>query len=78
MAMAPDDVVERTLDTTTQLAINVECENREDPRKHLKSRFPFLREKRLNEEVHSDTFFPSVKTDRGNTCSQLFVGVDSD
>ena len=25
-----------------------------------------------------DTFFPSITSDRGNTCSQIFVGVDTD
>ena len=48
-----------------------------NPRIHFFSRFPGLRENRLNETYSTDKFFPSVKSDRGNTCSQLFVGEES-
>ena len=77
LAWCPEDIVRRTLENTTCLYQHVECENREDPRRHLKSRFPGLRLKRQREEVHSDTFFPSHTSNRGNTCSQFFVGKDS-
>ena len=47
-------------------------------RRHLKSRFAFLKEKRVNDSFHSDTFFPTVKAIDGETCSQLFMGRKSD
>ena len=78
LALAPEDVIRKTFQATTQLAMSVETENRLVPRKHYKSRFPFLRENRLNEEFHSDTFFPSVPTNQNETCSQLFFGKNSD
>ena len=78
LALAPEDVVRKTFEATTQLSMSVEAENRLIPRQHYKSRFPFLREKRLNDTFHSDTFFPSVVTDRKETCSQIFFGKDSD
>ena len=45
LALAPEDVVRKTCKATTQLAMNVEAENRVIGRRHLKSRFAFLREK---------------------------------
>ena len=39
-------------------------ENRAIPRKHYKSRFPYLQESIMNEVFHSDTFFPSVNTNQ--------------
>lgn len=78
LGLAPEDVIRKTFDATTQLAMNVEIENRSIGRKHYKSRFPFLREKRLNDEFHTDTYFPSENTNDGNTCSQMFIGRNSD
>ena len=72
--MTPEDIVHRTLEKTTQFYLNCEDDNRDIPRRHFKSRFPGLRYPRLQEGVSTDTFFPSVTSDRGNTCSQFFVG----
>ena len=73
LAMLPDDIIKKTIENTTQFYMKVECENRQNPRHHYKSRFPALRLKRQNEMVASDTFFPSVPTNRGHTCSQFFA-----
>ena len=78
LAMAPEDVIHKTFEATTQLAMSVEVENRMVPRQHYKSRFPFLSGKRLNDEFHSDTFYPSVRTFTNDTCSQLFFGKNTD
>ena len=78
LALAPEDVVRKTFEATTQLSMSVEAENRVIPRDHYKSRFPFLREQRINDEFHSDTFFPSITTNKNETCSQLFFGKESD
>ena len=78
LALAPEEVVKKTLDATTQMAMSVEAENRDIPRRHYISRFPFLKEKRINDVFHTDTFFPSVKTNKGETCSQLFIGQKTD
>ena len=72
LGFVPDEVIERTLEATTQFCLIPEEDNREVPRKHYKSRFPFLREKRLNDEVYSDTFFPSITSAQGHKCSQIF------
>ena len=74
LGFVPDEVIEQTLEATTQFCLIPEEDYREVPRKHYKSRFPFLREKRLNGEVHSDTFFPSVTSAQGHKCSQIFYG----
>jgi hypothetical protein len=63
--------------TTTQLVSSVEAETRVVPRRHLKCRLPCLRPKRLTEGFSSDTFFPSVKSTRGYTCVQIFLGTKS-
>ena len=78
LAMAPEDVIRKTFESTTQMSMNIEAENRTIGRRHYKSRFPFLREKRLNDVFHSDTFFPTIKSREGHTCSQLFIGRETD
>ena len=78
LALAPDNILYKTFESTTQLSPHVEIENRTIPREHYKSRFLFLKVKRLNDEFHSDTFFPSVVTNQGHTCSQLFIGKSTD
>ena len=78
LALAPEDVVRKTFDATTQMAMKVEAETRAVPRRHYKSRFPFLREKRVNDTFHSDTFSPSIHGQNGEKCSQLFLGKRSD
>jgi hypothetical protein len=42
---------------------------------HLKCRLPSLRPKCLNKGISTDTFFSEVKSSRGNTCGQVFLGV---
>eukprot|EP00957_Ditylum_brightwellii_P023218 1752261-Ditylum_brightwellii.AAC.1 len=66
------------LENSTNFYLNIEDKNREDPRKHYKYRFPGLRYPRQKEMVATDTFFPSIKSRIGNTCSQFFVGTASD
>ena len=79
LAMLPEDVVKRTvLDATSQLYMEVENENRTKPREHYQSLCPGLHNFRQNETVASDTFFPTKVTNQGHTCSQIFVGLDSD
>ena len=57
LAMAPLSAVQKTFEATTQMAPNLEIENRAVPRGHYKSRLPFFKYKRMNDEFHSDTFF---------------------
>ena len=78
LAMAPEDIVSKTLQHTTQCYLNVDCENRSNMREHYQSRFPGLRLPQQKEGVATDTYFPSVKTSRGHTCSQMLVGLTSD
>ena len=74
LALAPEDVIRKKFMATTQMAMNVEVENRVIPRRYYKSRFALLKEKRANDTFHSDTFFPTCKAIDGETCSQLFLG----
>ena len=60
LAWAPEDIVIKTLEKTTQFYLGVGCDNRDNPRRHLISRVPGLRYPRQNEKVATDTFFPSV------------------
>ena len=78
LAMAPDDIIRKTFRATTQLQTNVEDDNRMVGRRHFKSRFPALKERRVNDMFYSDTFFPSEKSIDGNNCSQLFIGKNTD
>lgn len=71
----PLDVVEKTLQCTTQLAKNY---FRLPLRQHYKSRFPQLNRNRLREIYCTDTFFSSVPALKTNaTCMQIFVGRES-
>jgi len=78
LAHAPDDVIRKTFMATTQLSMNVESENRICGRRHYKPRFNYLKEKRINDIFHSDTFFPTIQSNSGDTCSQLFIGKRTD
>ena len=74
-----DEVLEKTLESTTQLCAEpVEMERRELPRQHRKKRLHPLHPRRLRGRTDSDTFFSSVKSIRGYKCVQLFVHVPSD
>ena len=62
LATVPEDVVRKTSDATTQLALSIEIENRMGGRRHYKFRFPILKENRLIDQFHSDILFPSTNT----------------
>jgi hypothetical protein len=71
------EITKHTLSATMQLVQDVEAESRTFPRRHIKCRLPCLRPRRLAEGFSSDTFFPNVRTSRGYTCVQVFVGTQS-
>jgi len=77
LALAPEDVIQKTLENTTQCYMTVDCENRTNMKEHYKSHFRGLKLPRLNEGVATDTFSPSVRTARGHKCSQMFTGMFS-
>ena len=77
LAFAPLETIHRTFEATTQHYMRLECENRAVPRDHYKSRIPGLRYPCQTEKVATDTFFPSIRSYRGNTCSQFFNGLKS-
>ena len=72
--MDPEDVVRKIFEATIYLAENVPVENMMVPRQHKKTRLPFLRENRVDDEFHSDTCFSTVQSNQGHTCSQMFLG----
>ena len=74
LALAPDETMSHDLDNSTQLAIGVESDNRSVSRRHCKSRFPFFKYPRLNDEFHTDSFFPSARLAQNCTCAQAFAG----
>jgi hypothetical protein len=47
------------------------------PRMHFKCRLPSLRPRRLQEDYSTDTFNANVKSIRGFTCAQVFLGIDN-
>ena len=61
LGLAPTDVIRKTFQAMTQMVMNVEAENRQIGRRHFKSRFPTLKEKRINDLFFSGTFFPSER-----------------
>lgn len=77
LGFAPQEVINKTLAATTQHYIEIEAENRVDPRQHFAKRFKGLQYDRRNEEDATNTIFPLVHSSQGHTCSQFFVGVQS-
>ena len=75
--MAPEDVIHKTFQATTQFHLNLEVEKWMVPNMHMKARAPGLRHFQQHESISSDIIFPTAVSDRGNTCSQLFVGQKS-
>jgi len=66
-----------TLQATTQLVKSIDAESRITPRTHFKCRLPCLHPKRLKEGFSTDTFNSNVKSIRGFTCAQAFLGLES-
>jgi len=75
LALAPEDVIQKTLEITTQCYMTVTCENRTNVKDDYKGCFRGLRLPRLNEGVATDTFFPLVCTAHGHKCSKMFTGM---
>eukprot|EP00957_Ditylum_brightwellii_P188860 14376047-Ditylum_brightwellii.AAC.1 len=49
LAILPEEVVRKTFENSTNFYLNIEAENKEDPRKHYKYHFPGLRYPRQKE-----------------------------
>jgi hypothetical protein len=73
-AFRPHGVIQHTLRQTTQLAKST---IHYPMRRHLKSRFQMLRNKRLNEIITTDTYFANEKSIEGYHCVQVFFGMTS-
>ena len=56
----------------------MEDDNRQEPRRNYRYKFPGLRCPIKVQTVASDTFFTTAKSSHGNTCSQIFMGTISD
>ena len=79
LSFPSDKVVEKTLQSTTQLQVEpVESERREIPKQHREKRLLMLHPRRLQGRTDTDTFFSSIKSIRGYTCVQIFCHVLSD
>ena len=74
LGFRPVEVIRRTLECTTQLAM---LSFGLPLKRHQKSLFPFLNRKRLHETVATDTFFSKVRDVSGAWCAQVFYGLSS-
>lgn len=74
LVFLPHDVVMETIKRTTQLARYIPTF---PMRKHVKSMFQMLRQKRINETVATDTYFSTVTSIEGFYCVQAFYGCTS-
>jgi len=73
-AFRPHDVIQHTLWQTTQLAKST---IHYPMRRHLKSRFQMLRQKRLNEVISTNTYFANDMSIEGYYCAKVFFGLTS-
>ncbi len=79
LAFPSDEVVEKTLKSTTQMQVGpIESERREIPKQHKKKRLLMLHPRCLNGRMDTDTFFSTVKSIHGYLCKQIFCHVQSD
>ena len=74
LAYLPIDSIKRTFDCTTQLA---KWHTKVPLQKHWQPRFPFLNVHRLSEPVATDTIFANTRALGGDTCAQIFFGIQS-
>eukprot|EP00957_Ditylum_brightwellii_P100654 7672083-Ditylum_brightwellii.AAC.1 len=77
LAMVPEEVINKILENSTHFYLSIEAGNCQDHRRHFLYQFPGLHMPRQHETVTSDIFFPTLKFQQGNTCSQFFVGITS-
>lgn len=70
----PNEVISKTLQSTTQLA---KARIRTPVKRHYKSRFKRLRQPPIYEIVAKNTYFSSVKFIEGFRCCQIFFGCTS-
>ena len=70
----PLEVVQRTLENTTQLAHQLISTPMKD---HIMGLYKFLNRPRLDEVVATNTFFSSARNVTGATCAQVFYGLSS-
>ena len=72
LSFVPDNVINKTLQCTTQLVPSLETETREIMRDHLKSHISELKLHRFNDTCCVGTFFSSVISVRGFTNFNLY------
>ena len=68
----PIEVIQRTLQATTQWAVSL---NHFPLKDHHVSRFPWANRSRLQEDVSMDTAFSAVTGFDGSNCAQVFFGL---
>ena len=71
LTFAPQEVIDKTLESTTQIVPSLEAETRMIMRDHIKTRIPYLKMKRANDVMYRDTFFSSIVSIRGYKCFNL-------
>ena len=62
LALALEDIIKKTLENTTQLAIEVDMDNRSVPRRYYTARFSFFKFLRLRDKFDTDTFYLDVRS----------------
>ena len=68
LVLAPEEIINKTLEVIMQLALDVKVDNHDIGRRYYKSRFLFLKHKRLYDEFHTDTFFPDAISAQRHIC----------
>eukprot|EP00957_Ditylum_brightwellii_P092245 7022595-Ditylum_brightwellii.AAC.1 len=77
LAMVPEEVINKTLENSTYFYLSIEAKICQDLHRHFWCQFSDLHMPRQHETVTSGTFFPTLKSQQGNTCSHFFVGTTS-
>ena len=77
LGMLPEEIIDKTLDATTQYYIELADDNRSSAKQHFKKRFKGLGINRQNEQVATDFVYSSAKTSQGHKGAQFFTGVQS-
>ena len=74
LAMDPNNIINHSLDNTSQTCISLESDSHHLPRRHHKSRFTFFQYPRVKDTFQTDALYPSVRSAQNYTCAQMFTG----
>ena len=76
LALSPEKVIQKTLEKTTRLSLDIDLDNVTIPKHYFKRRFPCFKHPRLWEEFHTDAIFPETRSAQNRICAKILTVED--